>query len=78
MQRRSCNLCKQFRGFGAHAVAGKCPHHSEMNMMDYIKNAEQCEDYSTNFVSCCTFCANESCERKSDFMSGCSRQISKI
>lgn len=45
--------------------------------MDYIKNAEQCEDYSTNFVSCCTKCAKESCEHKSDFMFVCSQQILK-
>ena len=53
---KACNICKKFKGFGLHWLAGTCFKHEEIPMFSYKEFAESCDDYDSDFVSCCDNC----------------------
>ena len=73
---KACNLCKKFKGFGLHWLAGTCFKHVEIPMFSYKEFAESCDDYSSDFVSCCDNCIFTRCPDRSDYITACSKKLS--
>lgn len=73
---KACNLCKKFKGFGLHWLAGTCFKHEEIPMFSYKEFAESCDDYDSDFVSCCDNCIFTGCSDRSDYITACSKKLS--
>lgn len=72
----ACNLCKKFKGYGAHCLTGECTvTGKKISLFDYQKEAKVCEHYDSDFKSCCEDCKKlEECKSKSIWTVVCSQK----